>query len=79
MSGTDWKSFTDQLQILKDRGLTVGDDTRAISYLEKIGYYCLSGYWYPFRSPKAQPVGLVFREDLRWCRFSGQGVKLLPT
>ena len=63
VSGTDWKSFADQLQILKDRGLTVGDDTRAISYLEKIGYYCLSGYWYPFRSPKAQPVGLVFRED----------------
>ncbi|WP_416379083.1 Abi family protein [Altererythrobacter sp. H2] len=63
VAGTDWKSFADQLQILKDRGLTVGDDTRAIGYLEKIGYYCLSGYWYPFRAPKAQPVGLVFRED----------------
>jgi abortive infection bacteriophage resistance protein len=63
MAGTDWKSFADQLQILKDRGLGVGDDARAISYLEKIGYYCLSGYWYPFRVPKAKPVGLVFRED----------------
>ena len=63
VAGTDWKSFADQLQILKDRGLTVGDDADALSYLEKIGYYCLSGYWYPFRVPKAQPVGLVFRDD----------------
>jgi len=63
VAGTDWKCFADQLQILKGRGLTVGDDARALSYLEKIGYYCLSGYWYPFRIPRAQAVGLVFRED----------------
>ena len=63
MSGTDWKSYTDQLQILKDRGLLVGDDASAVIDLERIGYYCLSGYWYPFRRLKAQPAGLSFRED----------------
>ncbi|MEQ1498805.1 MAG: Abi family protein [Novosphingobium sp.] len=63
MSGTDWKSYADQLQILKDRGLLVGDDVRALIDLERIGYYCLSGYWYPFRQLKAQPVGLSFRQD----------------
>lgn len=63
MSGTDWKSYADQLQILKDRGLQVADDARAETDLERIGYYCLSGYWYPFRELKAQPVGLSFRED----------------
>lgn len=63
MSGTDWKSYADQLQILKDRGLLVGDDASALIDLERIGYYCLSGYWYPFRQHKAQPVGLAFRED----------------
>lgn len=63
VAGTDWKSFSDQLQILKDRGLTVGDDVRALNYLEKIGYYCLSGYWYPFRKLKAVPVDLAFRDD----------------
>ncbi len=63
MSGTEWKSYADQLQILKDRGLQVADDARAQTDLERIGYYCLSGYWYPFRKLKAQPVGLSFRED----------------
>lgn len=29
--------------------MEVSDDARALSYLEKIGYYRLSGYWYPFR------------------------------
>ena len=63
MSGTDWKSYADQLQILKDRGLQIGDDARAQTDLERIGYYCLSGYWYPFRTLKPQPMGLSFRED----------------
>lgn len=63
MSGTDWKSFSDQLQILKGRGMVVTDDASALVSLERIGYYCLSGYWYPFRKPKAQPVGLAFRDD----------------
>ena len=63
MAGTVWKSFAGQLQILKNRGLVVGDDTQAINYLERIGYYCLSGYWYPFRTPKVHPIGLAFRED----------------
>lgn len=63
VAGTDWKSFTDQLQILKGRGLSISNDARALGYLETIGYYCLSGYWYPFRRPKAQAAGLVFRED----------------
>lgn len=63
MAGTDWKSFADQLTILKGRGMIVGDDVQAIADLERIGYYCLSGYWYPFRQPKAVPAGLSFRED----------------
>ncbi|MCK4840727.1 MAG: Abi family protein, partial [Methylococcales bacterium] len=34
---------------LKDRGLIVTDVAKALHYLERIGYYRLSGYWYPFR------------------------------
>lgn len=63
MAGLDWKSYADQLQILKDRGLQVRDEAQALLDLERIGYYCLSGYWYPFRQLKAQPAGLSFRED----------------
>ena len=29
--------------------MNIDDDSKAISYLDKIGYYRLSGYWYPFR------------------------------
>lgn len=44
-----WMSFADQLQQLKDRGLGVENDVAALDYLERIGYYRLSGYWYPLR------------------------------
>lgn len=44
-----WKSFDDQLALLKDRGLGVENDAAALDYLERVGYYRLSGYFYPFR------------------------------
>ena len=44
-----WISFSNQLQQLKDRGMLVEDDSAAENYLDRIGYYRLSGYWYPFR------------------------------
>lgn len=44
-----WKSFSDQLQLLKDRGMVVTDDVAALNYLERIGYYRLTAYWYSFR------------------------------
>ena len=45
-----WKSFVEQLDLLKRRGMTVSDERSALHQLEHIGYYRLSGYWYPFRS-----------------------------
>ncbi len=44
-----WLSIQQQLDLLKNRGLTVSDDAGAKHLLETIGYYRLSGYWYPFR------------------------------
>ena len=44
-----WMSFQEQLQLLKSRGMQVDDDAAALDYLERIGYYRLSGYWYPMR------------------------------
>ena len=40
-------SYADQLQQLKNRGLIVENDTKALHLLENISYYRLSGYWYP--------------------------------
>lgn len=45
-----WLSFADQLQRLRDRGLAVENEAAALDYLERIGYYRLSGYWYPLRA-----------------------------
>ena len=45
----EWKSFEDQLEILRSRGLEISDNDAAVRYLDRIGYYGLSGYWYPFR------------------------------
>ncbi len=44
-----WKSYQEQLEQLIQRGLIVTDTDKALHYLERIGYYRLSGYWFPFR------------------------------
>ena len=44
-----WRSVADQLAQLQARGMHIGDVAKAADYLERIGYYRLSGYWYDFR------------------------------
>lgn len=44
-----WRSFEAQLQQLQGRGLQVDQPAAALDYLERLGYYRLSGYWYPLR------------------------------
>lgn len=69
-----WISFADQLQQLQDRGLQVDHPSAALDYLERLGYYRLSGYWYPLRAidPSASLArGKAVRLDsfLPNCRF----------
>ena len=45
-----WKSYEEQLNLLITRGLAVTDRPKALEYLQRIGYYRLSGYWFPFRA-----------------------------
>ncbi|MBT0566891.1 Abi family protein [Williamsia sp. CHRR-6] len=42
-------SLDDQLARIKGRGMTVDDADEARRWLAAVGYYRLSGYWYPFR------------------------------
>lgn len=44
-----WISFEDQLEQLQKRGLLVSDPDKALDYLKRIGYYRLSGYFYPLK------------------------------
>lgn len=41
--------MTEQLALLESRGLFVDNEQAALDYLTRIGYYRLSGYWYPLR------------------------------
>jgi abortive infection bacteriophage resistance protein len=43
--------FDQQLTLLKNRGLGITDDALGIAYLRRIGYYRLSAYLYPMRTP----------------------------
>jgi len=61
-----WLSFSDQLQHLQARGLQVEDVEVALDYLKRLGYYRLSGYWYPLRAidrTASQAQGKAVRLD----------------
>lgn len=45
----EWKSFNAQLELLKNRGMLINEERKALGYLKSIGYYRLSGYLYSFR------------------------------
>jgi len=49
-------TYTVQLQQLKDRGLNVPDEAKALHLLEAVSYYRLSGYWYPLLADKVQHI-----------------------
>lgn len=52
-----WKSFPEQLELLKSRGMVVTDEAAAQDYLQRVGYYRLSAYWYPFRKFEVVQAG----------------------
>lgn len=44
-----WLSFAEQVSLLQSRGMAFRDENQAAQDLERMGYYRLSAYWYPFR------------------------------
>jgi abortive infection bacteriophage resistance protein len=44
-----WLSIQDQIDRLRHRGMHIADEQAAAQWLSAVGYYRLSGYWYPFR------------------------------
>ena len=45
-----WQSYQKQIELLMARGMVVTDQPKALEYLERIGYYRLSGYWFASRA-----------------------------
>lgn len=75
-------TFQAQLALIKSRGLLVTDEAAALSCLERIGYYRLSAYWYPFRKtvhvqvPATQKLAVQRLDDFRaGCSFQ-QAIEL---
>ena len=42
-------TYIQQVELLTSRGMDVGDPDSAMEQLQRVSYYRLSGYWYPFR------------------------------
>lgn len=49
-----FRPIPDQIALLQSRGMIVSDPVKASKSLERIGYYRLSGYFYPFRKQKIE-------------------------
>lgn len=63
MSVKPFKTYAEQLQILKDRGLVVADDAKVLHLLEHHNYYRLSAYRFPFQDTHDQyRAGTTFEQ-----------------
>ncbi len=67
------KTYDQQLQKLKDRGLKISSDDKALHLLQKLSYYRLSGYWHPLLElPKSKhqfKKGAEFQTAFKLYRF----------
>lgn len=45
------KTYAELASVLAERGMDIGDADRTRRKLSQVGYYRLSGYWYPCRAP----------------------------
>ena len=54
-------TVSEQVALLKSRGMVIEDDSSAEKTLLNLGYYRLSGHFYPLR--KTNPVGVPGRQD----------------
>jgi abortive infection bacteriophage resistance protein len=72
-------AVSDQINLLKNRGLQIPDEVKAKHYLQNISYYRLSGYMYPFLTDKKLHLfkeGTSFENILDLYRFDRE-VRLL--
>ena len=53
-------TYSQQLELLKERGLIIQNEEKTLSLLSSISYYRLSGYWYPLLADKQKHI---FKKD----------------
>jgi len=54
-----------QVALLQGRGMGIQDVLKAKHYLQRLGYYRLSGYWYPFRQSRIEATGAAVLDNFR--------------
>lgn len=52
MANKPARSVEEQLQLLKDRGMTIHNEDQAIHFLKNISYYRLKGYWWDMQTDR---------------------------
>lgn len=57
------KEYDEQLEILLSRNMVISNQERAIRKLSQVGYYRLSGFWYPSRLMATKDDGQSYRTD----------------
>lgn len=60
----DYLTYDEQIILLKSRGMIISDEQYAKELLSRIGYYHLSGYWYPFRQKHLDQNGDCIVEEI---------------
>ena len=73
-------SLTDQINLLKQRGMAFRDEPKALHLLQNISYYRLSGYWYPLLADKQQHIikpGSTFESAYSIYKFDSELRKLI--
>lgn len=57
------QTYTELVRRLKERGMIIPDEERAKRKLSQIGYYRLSGFWYPCRKGKIDANGSYVTDE----------------
>jgi len=58
------KTISEQVELLREQGLSIPDQDKAAHYLTHLNYYRLSGYWISFEESRALRPGTNFDDVL---------------
>ena len=69
------QTYASQIKILKQRGMTIADESEAEAWLHKVSYYRMSGYWYPLLADRDNHIfkpGSTFEQARMLYEFDSQ-------
>ena len=71
------KTYEQQVELIKEKGFIVNNDTECISFLKQANYYRLSAYFLPFRKKNGTYLNIciesaIYDELTKFCNEAGQ-------